>query len=718
MYRRNSTLRNVCLMWLMIACFEPARVSGDKPPADPVEVVDLYHGEKVIDRYRWLEDAESDATKTWVTDQDRKAREFAAADPRHTTFEKEIGAIASSVVSSPPVIRGGRMFYAEYEPTGPQRALSLFVLDSPSARPRLLIDRKAFLEKTGQSPVRFFCSDDGRYVAFGATKEGTVWETVRIIDVGRGTVLDDSVANVHTRLASINWTSDSTGFYYEAYEREGQSGVGAGRLMFHKFGAGTGPDSIVYDPHDRNTFVSAFTSPGGQYLIITERHGSDSGNRVVIRKRDPLNPQICALVDQSDATFAYAGQIGSRVWFRTDLKSPNGRVVAMNLSCSSSGHMDEIVPESPSAISTWFGFAPLGAVVAGGRLLVTRIEDGRSVIRIYSLQGRLQRTVTLPYEGSIWTGFIGSENQDTVYYSLSGLLDPGTVYGLNIASGRSRLFRAANLPYNLNDFVTEFVQIPADDGSHIPTFIVRRHDTQRNAQAPAVLYGYGFGGWNAAPYFYPLMAAFVNHGGIWAVPVIRGDGGYGTQWHLAGRRENKPRGISDYLEVTSWLVNHQYTSPDRMIANASSAGGALVAAAVVRKPDLYRVLLLDYPLIDVLRYDRFTYARGWIAEYGTSDNDADYPVLRSYSPYHNLVQGICYPATFIAPGENDGLTPPFHAYKFAAALQAASGCLHPFLVRVSWGAGHASGAGLQQSVENWTDQLSFLDEVLPGDLLH
>ena len=213
------------------------------------------------------------------------------------------------------------------------------------------------------------------------------------------------------------------------------------------------------------------------------------------------------------------------------------------------------------------------------------------------------------------------------------------------------------------------------------------------------------------------MAEFVNRGGVWAVSAVRGDGGYGSKWHLAGRRLNKWKGIHDYLDVSSWLVNQHYTSSDRLIANASSAGGALVAAAIVNNPNLYKAVLLDYPLIDVFRYDRFGYAKGWIPEYGSSENQDDYKVLKTYSPYHNLHDGTCYPATMLLPGENDGYTPPFHAYKFAAALQEATSCNNPVLVRVSWGAGHSSGATVQDSIENWADQLSFLSRVLTDDVL-
>jgi prolyl oligopeptidase len=386
--------------------------------------------------------------------------------------------------------------------------------------------------------------------------------------------------------------------------------------------------------------------------------------------------------------------------------------VAFDASAPAAGYR-EVVPEAPNAISTWSGVAPMGAVVAGGRLLVTYIEDGRTVPRLFTLEGTPLGDIALPYEGSIWSGWVGTEADDTVFYSLSGLADPGTVYALDVRSGESRVFRAPDLPYRIDEIRTDFVRIPARDGAEIPAFVVRRAGTALDGHAPLVLYGYGFAGWNAAPYFYPLMASLVQRGAVWVVAAVRGDGGYGTDWHLAGRRRAKPTAIADYVDVSRWLVEQGFTSADRLIANGSSAGGALVAAAVVANPDLYRAMILDYPLVDVLRYDRFGNASGWVPEYGSASDPEDFAVLRGYAPLQRIAAGECYPATFLAPGENDGRTPPFHAYKLAAALERANGCQTPVLLRVSWGAGHASGADLERSLDNWADQATFLDAVLP-----
>jgi prolyl oligopeptidase len=299
-------------------------------------------------------------------------------------------------------------------------------------------------------------------------------------------------------------------------------------------------------------------------------------------------------------------------------------------------------------------------------------------------------------------------------------VDPGTTYALDVATGRSSPARAASGEGRTDDVVTETMHVKASDGADIPVFLVRRRGVPRDGTAPAVLYGYGFSGWNASPYFYPAMAAFVRRGGLWAVPVLRGDGGYGTAWHLAGRARNKPRSIADYIDVAEALVQRHDTSKDRLVANGSSAGGPLVAAAAVKRPDLFRAVLLDYPLVDMLRYETAPLARRWVTEYGTVGDPEDLRILRSYSAYQNLVKGACYPAFFLAPGENDGIAPPWHAAKLAAALEnveRGSGCSRPVLLRVSWGAGHAAGADLETSVENWTDQMAFLSSVLPAGAL-
>jgi prolyl oligopeptidase len=296
---------------------------------------------------------------------------------------------------------------------------------------------------------------------------------------------------------------------------------------------------------------------------------------------------------------------------------------------------------------------------------------------------------------------------------VSGVASPGTIYRLDVTTGESTRWSRPELSLPVDSFVTTQVFVRSKDGTRFPMFVVKRKDTPLDGTAPAWIYGYGFGDWSASPWFQPHVAEFINRGGVWALPNIRGGAEYGESWNRAGSREKKQNTVDDYIAASEYLVSMRYTSARRIVANASSAGGIVAAAAVLQRPELYGAAILDFPVLDMLRYHLYTVADTWKSEYGTADNPSDFAALRSLSAPHNVRRGVCYPPIFVAPGENDEIVPPFHAYKFVAALQADKGCsTHPVHLRMSWGAGHVFGKTTADIVDNWTDQLMFVDKVL------
>jgi prolyl oligopeptidase len=340
------------------------------------------------------------------------------------------------------------------------------------------------------------------------------------------------------------------------------------------------------------------------------------------------------------------------------------------------------------------------------------VQHARTLVRIFDEAGRFVRELDLPREGSIWSGVVGTQDDPYAFYSLSGLVDPGTVYRLDVARGASTEFQAPAVPYDPDDFVTRQVFFTSRDGTRVPMFVIHKRGVEPGSPRPVFMYGYGFGAWTAAPWFQPHMAVWLQNGGVWALPNLRGGGEYGQEWHAAGSLLQKQNAIDDYIAAAEWLIAHDWTRPGLLVANGSSAGGAVVGAALVQRPDLFGAGVLEYPVLDMLRYDRFTNAQRWRSEYGSPQNPGEFHVLRTYSPVHTVVEDVCYPAILVAPGERDEVTPPLHAYKFVAALQHARTCRAPALLRVSWGAGHSPGATLEDSIDNWADQLAFLDRVL------
>ncbi len=426
--------------------------------------------------------------------------------------------------------------------------------------------------------------------------------------------------------------------------------------------------------------------------------------------RDLQERSTRILVDQVDAIFNLIGNDGSELWFHTDLDAPRGRVIAIDVRRPDRSDWVELIPEREEAIDSWGG-----ASAVGGRLAVGYLEDAHIAIRIFDTTGDFLYRLELPQLGSVWSGVVGTQHDHEGLYNLSGVANPGSIYRLDLRTGESRLVLRPELGYDPDRIVTEQVFYRSRDGTRVPMYLAYQRGLDRDGTAPVYMYGYGFGGWAAQPWFQAHATVWIQMGGIWALPNIRGGGAYGEEWHRAGSRRKKQNAIDDYIAAGEWLIEHGYTSPARLVANASSAGGAIAGAAITQRPDLYGAAVLHFPVLDMLRYAEFTGARRWIPEYGTPEDPADFEALLDYSPVHNVEPGTCYPATLVAPGERDETTPPLHAYKFVAALRHAQSCDAPISLRVSWGAGHSHGADLERSIDNWADQLAFLARVLGRD---
>ncbi len=327
-------------------------------------------------------------------------------------------------------------------------------------------------------------------------------------------------------------------------------------------------------------------------------------------------------MDRPDASFRFVGNDGPQLWFQTDLDAPRGRVVAIDLRRPDRADWVELIPERDEAIDSW-----VGAAAIGGRLVVGYSEDARIAVRVFDTDGRFQYRLQLPRLGSIWSGFVGRQDDSEAFYSLSGVADPGTIYRLDVESGRSTRFLRPELEYDPGDIVTRQVFFTSADGTRVPMYLAYRRGLDFGARPPVYMYGYGFGAWTAQPWFQAHIAVWLQMGGVWALPNIRGGGAYGEDWHQAGSRTRKQQAIDDYIAAGEWLVRNGYTTPQRLVANASSAGGAIAGAAVAQRPDLYGAAVLDFPVLDMLRYAEFTGARRWIPEYGTPDDPADFQAL-------------------------------------------------------------------------------------------
>lgn len=676
--------------------------------------VDVYHGVEVPDPYRWMEDMDDPETLAWVRAQDERARAFAAAYDRRDAIRRRIQRVARVRRLGTPLKRGGAYFYLEFGAAGPGPGTSLHMRTGPDGPARTVID-DARLAADGEALVRMAPGPDGRRVAYGTVQAGSRWMTVRVRDLETGRDLPDRLVGIHRGGSALSWAPDGSGFYYERFDLppQGQrrrARLTGERVVFHLLGEPQERDQVIYRPEDDGDGVALThrVSDDGRYLVITVSPADARGVRV--RVLDLQTGEAHALVDRPDASFRFVGNDGPQLWFQTDLDAPRGRVVAIDLRRPDRADWVELIPQRDEAIDSW-----VGAAAIGGRIVVGYVEDAHIAVRVYDTDGRFGYRLKLPRLGSIWSGFVGRQDDPEAFYSLSGVADPGTIYRLDLESGRSTRFLRPELEYDPGDIVTEQVFFTSADGARVPMYLAYRRGLDFEARPPVYMYGYGFGAWTAQPWFQAHIAVWLQMGGVWALPNIRGGGAYGEDWHQAGSRRRKQQAIDDYIAAGEWLVRNGYTRRQRLVANASSAGGAIAGAAIAQRPDLYGAAVLDFPVLDMLRYAEFTGARRWIPEYGAPDDPADFQALHAYSPYHNLEAGTCYPATFVAPGERDETTPPLHAYKFVAALQHAQSCDRPILLRVAWGAGHTYGADLDRSIDGWADRLAFLARALARD---
>jgi prolyl oligopeptidase len=505
--------------------------------------------------------------------------------------------------------------------------------------------------------------------------------------------------------------------YYERYELPAQgqnftAKIGAERLYFHRMGTGQDQDILMHDPKDADQFMTTRVSADGRYLVVGVGVGGAVENRVLIGEARSPGTALRPLIDSADAAYLFLGSRGDTLWFQTTFEAPNWRIISVHAGRPAREHWTVAVPEGEDTMEP-----TIGAAFVGGRFIVGYRRDAWLAVKVFETSGRKAYDLTLPKIASIWTGFVGQADGPDALYTVTDFADPGTLYRLNVASGQNHVVRRPAMKYNPDSFVVRQVFYPARDGTRIPMFLAYKASTRDSAAKgptpkPAIIYGYGAFSWAASPWFRPDLVGWMEEGGIFALPNIRGGGEYGEAWHQAAITTRKQVAIDDFIDASEWLVAQGYTTTEQLIGNGGSASGAMVGAALVQRPELFRAVTLDYPALDMIRLDQFTGGRQWRSEFGSTEKADEFTALLAYSPYHNVKPGVCYPATVVLPGELDQTTVPMHAYKFVAALQHAQSCEQPILLRVSWGAGHNAGANIKDAIENWTDQLAIIFRLL------
>jgi prolyl oligopeptidase len=680
------------------------------PDTRRADQVDDYHGTRVADPYRWLEDTDAPETAAWVEAQNRVTFAHLEAIPARERIRARLTELWNYPKYGVPFKEGGRYFI--YRNSGLQNQPVLYVHETLADSGRVLLDPNTLSADGTVALSTVSVSEDGKRVAFGVSSGGSDWQEFRVRDVATGRDLVDTLKWV--KFSGAAWTHDHAGFFYSRYaEPAGNVLTEANKghkLYYHRIGTPQSEDVLVWERPDRpEWYVFGQVSDDGRYLVITVNQGTDPRNRLYyVDLRDPLRPdvrgEVTRLLDEGDAQYGYAGNDGPVFYLHTDLEAPRGRVVAVDTRSPARSAWRTVIPQGSDALQ--------GVGMAGDRFVASYLQDAASRIRLFELSGAPAGEVALPTLGAA-SGFSGDRGDPEAFYSFTSFLYPTTVYRYDFRTGESTVFRQPEIPgFDASRYVTEQVFYASKDGTRVPMFVTRRRDLARDGDNPTLLYGYGGFNVNVTPAFSVSNLAWLEMGGIYAVANLRGGNEYGEEWHQAGMLERKQNVFDDFIAAAEHLVAQRYTSPERLAVAGGSNGGLLVGAVMNQRPELFGAALPAVGVMDMLRYHRFTVGWGWVPEYGSADDPAMFPTLYAYSPLHNLKPGTCYPATLVTTADHDDRVVPGHSFKYAAALQAAQGCGNPVMIRVETRAGHGAGKPTAKQIEEAADRWAFLVDAL------
>ena len=712
----KPTLRRFApaLVLPLLACstdvYDPGPV--EYPETRTVDQVDDYFGVQVADPYRWLEDLDGEETAAWVAAQNAVAEPFLTALPGREAIEKRLLAIWDYERWSTPGKRGERYFYSHND--GLQDQSVVYVaesMDQEGDEPpgRVLLDPNGWSDDGTVALAGMTPSRDGRYVAYAQSDGGSDWRKWKVHDVESGEDTGDLID--FTKFTSISWMPDNSGFFYSRYPpREDDPTRGDGSkavsVYFHALGTDQTEDRLAFSQPEhprRNPYASV--SEDGEYLLVNLQEGYLE-NAVHYRKIGEPDSAIRPLLDQWDALYGYVVNVGPVFLFETNKDAPRNRIIAVDLTDGSpegNPTLHEVVPEAEDTLSY--------ASAVGGKLVLNYLHDARTVVRLAEPNGVKPATpageVELPGIGS--AGGFGGRWEDTeTFYSYSSFGTPSQIHRYDVTTGESTLIRSPAIDADLDGYETEQVFYESRDGTRIPMFITHRKGVEKNGDNPTLLYGYGGFNISLTPGFSSSRLAWLEMGGMLAIPNLRGGGEYGRDWHLAGTKEKKQNVFDDFIAAAEWLIAEGYTSAGRIAIQGGSNGGLLVGATLNQRPDLFAAALPAVGVLDMLRYHLpSANARNWSTDYGLSENEDEFRAQYAYSPLHNVQEGACYPPTLVTTADHDDRVVPWHSFKYAAEMQRAQGCDNPVLIRVETRAGHGAGKPTWMQIEDVADQWAF-----------
>lgn len=675
------------------------------PKAHTVDQVDDYFGTKVPDPYRWMEDVDSPEVKEWIDEENRLTRSLLDNVAGREGIQRRLLELIDFERYTPPARHGTRYFY--WHNTGLQNQNVLYWTEGLDGEPNVLLDPNTMSADGTVAISGVNISEDGRLAAYSIADAGSDWVKWYVREVATGEDLPDVIE--WSKFSSASWLKDGSGFFYEGYDAPAAEALKATnyfhKIFFHRLGTPQSEDKLIFDrPDDKEMNVGAAVTDDGRYLLIYQTRGSSPNNQLSIKDLEQPDAPVVKIADVDDAIYSPIDNEGTRFWIQTTLDAPNGRVIEVDLLHPEREHWKSVIPESQNHLDS--------VSMIDHTLIANYLADAQSMVELHSRDGALLERLELPAIGTA-VGFTGKRADTETFYQFSNFTTPATIYRLDMKTRRSTLYRQPKLKFDPEQYETKQIFYTSKDGTRVPMFVSHRKGLALSGDHPTILYGYGGFNVSLRPEFSSSHLLWMEMGGVYAQPSLRGGGEYGEAWHEAGTKLRKQNVFDDFIAAAEWLIANKYTAPSKLAISGGSNGGLLVGACEIQRPDLFAAALPSVGVMDMLRFDKFTIGWAWKTDYGApSEDKAEFEAIYRYSPLHNLKPGVAYPATLISTADHDDRVFPAHSFKFAAAMQAAQGGSNPILIRVETRAGHGGGTPLAKRIELVVDQYTFLQREL------
>ncbi|MBB6681820.1 S9 family peptidase [Aequorivita sp. 609] len=691
------------LLLALVGCKEEPKkevTTVTYPQIKTVDTIDTYFGVEVKDPYRWLEDDRSAETAEWVKAENEVTFDYLNKIPFREELKKRLSDIWNYEKVGAPFKEGNYTYFYKNDGLQNQYVIYRYKTGEDPDTAEVFLDPNTFKEDGTISLGQASFSKDGSKLAYAISEGGSDWRKVIVMNTETKEIVGDTLKDV--KFSGLSWKGED-GFYYSSYDKPKGSELSAKtdqhKVYYHKLGTPQSDDKVIFGatPEEKHRYIGASVTEDNNYLLISAST-STSGNKLFIKDLKNPNAKFVTILNDTDSDSYVLENVGSKLYIVTNKNAPNKKIVTVDAANPAPENWKDLIPETENVLTPSTG---------GGSIFANYMVDAVSKVKQYDYDGKLIREIELPGVGTAG-GFGTKKEEKELYYSFTNYVTPGSIYKFNIETGESELFIKPEIDFNPGNFESNQVFYTSKDGTKIPMIITHKKGLKLDGKNPTILYGYGGFNISLTPSFSIANAVWMEQGGVYAVPNLRGGGEYGKKWHDAGTQMKKQNVFDDFIAAAEYLIANNYTSSDYLAIRGGSNGGLLVGATMTQRPDLMKVALPAVGVLDMLRYHTFTAGAGWAYDYGTAEDSKEmFEYLKGYSPLHNVKEGVEYPATLITTGDHDDRVVPAHSFKFAAELQAKQTGNNPVLIRIETDAGHGAGTPVSKTIEQYADIFGF-----------